>query len=295
MRVSMSIMREVSPRVITASFSARASSSDLAVALRPDLEPQPPHGAEVALEDVGERVDELVGGHLGQEAERAEVDAEDRHAARPRVAGDREQRPVAAEDDEEVRARGHEGARKALAVEPAPRLGVEQHLDAALGEPLVHAPRDVAGRGRVGLHAEPDAADGTRHPLRPAIVRAPPAPGLTITAGPRACPRPRLSPCRTTRRRSSFRAARPARAHAAAGGRRRAARRAHAAAHARRRSRPGRARRRRARRCARWSSGRAAVADPLGPARLRQDDARAAPRRAPAARSSSRSRRCSPA
>ena len=103
--------RASEPRATTMSLSAtwRRVVDRRAVAQDPALERHPLVDREAALGDLGEDLVELAGLRLRQEADLAEVDAEDRDVDlgdRPHGA---QERPVATEDDERIgrrRARG---------------------------------------------------------------------------------------------------------------------------------------------------------------------------------------------
>src|SRR5437773_252784 len=128
------------------------------------------HGHRLGLDD------------RGQEAELAQVDAEDGDAGvgPPR---DGEERSVTAQDDDQVGlarelilgARGRAGQ---------VRLGVEQHAHAPAREPAEHPPRQAHRARAVTLHHQPDRPDA-RH-------RLPPPRGLPST---RPAPVPGKEPC----------------------------------------------------------------------------------------------------
>ena len=204
--------RASEPRATTMSLSATSRSvARDAAAQDPSLDGQPLLDAEPAVDDRGEHGLQVAGLRLRQEADLAQVDADERHVH----LGDRhrspQERAVAAEHDQDVRGRqltdqGCGVARGQLpladATHPAPARGASAELDRRLD-------RRVVG--------EPDA--GHRHgPVTSAIrspISAQPGPAarwtqeLAVAGRPgdrrgddaRACPRP----SRSARRRRSAR------------------------------------------------------------------------------------------
>ena len=117
--------------LITTSLSARKLSRSAAwrapdVRLDGRLQRDAAVDLVITGQHAGQRGLRLLGGDLGQEAEAAEVDAEDWRFALADQARDAEQRAVAAEHHDEVRAQ-----RELLALD---RLGAELGGDLGLGE-----------------------------------------------------------------------------------------------------------------------------------------------------------------
>ena len=111
---------------------------------------------EPARERLLERGVELIARRLGEEAERAEVHAEQRHLALADRARRREQRPVAAEHDQEIDAPREILERDPLPAEPARGLAVEQHLDAVIVQPFLERDHALGHLRLVALHAHAD-------------------------------------------------------------------------------------------------------------------------------------------
>ena len=118
-------------------------------------------------DDVVDRRRRVLALGLGEEADVAEVDAEQRHAGSPRVLGAAQDRAVATEDDDELAALGRVVGvglddRSDVDGSEHPRLvGRERHLDVGGAQPLDDATRDVddLGSGRV-CHEQDPAGHG---------------------------------------------------------------------------------------------------------------------------------------
>ena len=91
----------MSPFCKTMSLSAN-SAAVAAVLARGGGEHEPALGEIVAGENRVERVEHVLGRHVGQEAQAAAIDADERHLARGDVASCVQQRAVAADRDDEV-------------------------------------------------------------------------------------------------------------------------------------------------------------------------------------------------
>ena len=98
-------MRESALLPITASLSARQRSTTCPPRSTSTWRRMRGATDEPARERLLERVVELVARRLGEEAERAQVHAEERHRALADRARGREQRAVAAEHDQQIDAR----------------------------------------------------------------------------------------------------------------------------------------------------------------------------------------------
>src|SRR5262249_55672436 len=101
---------------------------------------------------------------LGEKAELAHVHAEDRHAG-TRAPGHGEQRPVAAEDDEQIRL-AWDGRRGTSGNPGERRGGIGQHRHAAAAKCRDDATREPGGTGPVALDHQADRADAPHHHLR---------------------------------------------------------------------------------------------------------------------------------
>ena len=147
---------------------------------------------EVAGEQTRHRRFELVGLDLGEVAELADVDAEDRHRRRVHEVDRAQHRAVAAERDDEIEPVGEARRRRPRVVEPGRvRLGVgHAHLDAAArNQPaaaraqLVREPRGRdAARARPLASARAHAATRARRRRRASIAAA-----STVAAARAAC------------------------------------------------------------------------------------------------------------
>ena len=120
--------------------------------------------------------EELGAGDLGEEAQRAQVDPEDRHRPAPEDAGGVDEGPVAAEDQHQLGPLGnlrHPGRRPA-GVGGQLRLGE----DLQIWEPGTDVPGEVHGLGASPLHD-----DGERLHLRRCSYYTPPEAGAWGTRG----------------------------------------------------------------------------------------------------------------
>ena len=156
---------------------------------------------EVAGQQPRQRRLELVGLDLGEVAELADVDAEDRHRRRVHEIDRVEHRAVAAERDHEVETVGESLGRDAELAEPA-RLGFglgNAHLDTALGEPAGRRARELVRDAAVAMRDQPDRARRRRaHTSAPSCAAATTRSmsASSTTAGPRRARARRTRRCR---------------------------------------------------------------------------------------------------
>ena len=112
----------------------------------------------VALDQVPHGVRQRLGLGLGEEADPAEVDADQRHAARPGQLGRPQERAVAAEHQHDLGAErgglvGLVGRHRADVgdAEVGRLVGEHPHLDAGLDQPRLHLPGAVHHVGPAGV------------------------------------------------------------------------------------------------------------------------------------------------
>ena len=141
----------------TASFRARNSPRTWSAAQGANRQAHARLHAHLAAEHALQGGVHLVLGDLGHEAQRAQVDAQDRDGPRPGAAGHREQRPVAAQDHHQIGAPHHlrTGSAGGAGVQVRGVL-VQHEAQPALLEPLFQAAHETGRLGLVRLHADAD-------------------------------------------------------------------------------------------------------------------------------------------